>query len=114
MPRAKRGFKARRRRKQVLKAARGNFGPRGRFFRSAIEQVNNAWEDAYRHRRTKRREIRRLWITRINAAARLHGLSYSKLIAKLKAADVGLDRKILAELAIVDPGGFKAVIDAVN
>ncbi len=112
MPRARRGFKARRRRKKILKIARGNYGARSRQFRSAIEQVHNSWEDAYRHRRQKKREFRRLWIARINAAVRTHGLSYSKFIARLKKAGIGLDRKILAELAFQDPGGFKAVVDA--
>ncbi|MEM9070335.1 MAG: 50S ribosomal protein L20 [Myxococcota bacterium] len=114
MPRAKRGFKARRRRKKILKEARGNYGARSRLFRTAIEQVHNGWEDAYRHRRENRRHYRRLWIARINAAARTHGISYSKLIAALKKAGVELDRKILADLALRDPGGFKAVVDAVR
>lgn len=112
MPRAKRGFKARRRRNRVMKHAKGYYGARGRQFASAIEQVHHAWKDAYRHRRTHKREIRRLWIARINAAARLHGLSYSRFINALKTANVALDRKILAELAVSDPGGFKAVLDA--
>ncbi|HJK92389.1 MAG TPA: 50S ribosomal protein L20 [Polyangiaceae bacterium LLY-WYZ-15_(1-7)] len=114
MPRAKRGFKARRRRKKILKFARGNYGARSRLYRSAIEQVHNGWEDAYRHRRAKKREYRKLWITRINAAVRQHGLSYSKFIAALKKSGVDLDRKILADLALRDPGGFKAVVDAVQ
>mgnify|MGYP001437557402 CR=1 FL=1 len=114
MPRAKRGFKARRRRNKILKAARGNYGARSRLYRTAVEQVHNSWEDAYRHRRTKRREIRRLWITRINAAVRTHGLSYSKFISALKKAGVSLDRKILADIALRDPSGFKAVVDAVR
>lgn len=112
MPRAKRGFKARRRRKKILKAARGNYGARSRLFRTAIEQVHNGWQDAYRHRRENRRNYRRLWIARINAGVREHGMSYSKFIGALKKADIGLDRKILADLALRDPGGLKAVIDA--
>ena len=114
MPRAKRGFKARRRRNRVLKHARGNYGARSRVFHVAVEQVHNSWQDAYRHRRTKKREFRRLWIARINAAARINGLSYSRLISSLKKANVSLDRKILADLALRDPGGFKAVVDAVR
>jgi len=114
MPRVKRGFKARRRRNRVLKHARGNYGARSRLFRTAVEQVRNAWEDAYRHRRTKKREIRRLWIARINAAVRTHGVTYSRFVAMLKKAEVALDRKILADLAMQDPGGFKAVVDAVR
>jgi large subunit ribosomal protein L20 len=81
-------------------------------FGDAIEQVHNAWADAYAHRRLKKRDFRRLWITRISAAAKLNGVSYSKLVFKLKKASIMLDRKILAELAVSDPGGFKAVIDA--
>jgi large subunit ribosomal protein L20 len=112
MPRAKRGFKARRRRNRVLQHAKGFYSSRGRVFGDAIEQVHNAWADAYAHRRLKKRDFRRLWITRISAAAKLNGVSYSKLVFKLKKASIQLDRKILAELAVSDPGGFKAVIDA--
>lgn len=112
MPRAKRGFKARRRRNRMLKLASGYYGARGRIFTDAQEQVRNGWQDAYRHRREKKRDFRRLWIARINAGARSLGLSYSKLVAKLKAAGIALDRKILADLALRDPGGFRAVVDA--
>lgn len=114
MPRAKRGFKARRRRNRILKAARGFYGARSRIYGDAVEQVRRAWREAYIGRRRKKRDFRRLWIVRINAAARQHGLSYSKLMHKLKSSEVELDRKILAELAVRDPGGFKAVVDAVN
>jgi len=112
MPRAKRGFKARRRRNRVLKHAKGFYGSRRRQFGDAIEQVHNAWADAYAHRRLRKRDFRRLWITRISAAAKLNGTSYSKLINALKKADIQLDRKILADLAVSDPGGFKAVLAA--
>lgn len=112
MPRAKRGFKARRRRKKILKAARGFYGARSRIFGDAVEQVRRAWRESYIGRRRKKRDFRRLWIVRINAAAREHGLSYSKLMYRLKEAGIGLDRKILADLALRDPGGFKAVVDA--
>ena len=112
MPRAKRGFKARRRRNKILKYARGNYGARSRLYRTAVEQVHNSWEDAYRHRKTNRREYRRLWIARINAAVRTHGMSYSRFIAALKKSNIGLDRKILADLALRDPSGFKAVVEA--
>src|SRR5262245_59041042 len=112
MPRAKRGFKARRRRNRVLKHAKGFYGSRRRQFGDAIEQVHNAWADAYAHRRRKKRDFRRLWITRISAGAKLHGTSYSKLVAALKKANIALDRKILADLAVSDPGGFKAVLSA--
>jgi len=114
MPRAKRGFKARRRRNRVLKHAKGNYGARSRLFRTAIEQVHNAWEDAYRHRREKRRNYRRLWIARINAAARANGVSYSKLMGALKRSKIDLDRKVLADVALKDPAGFKAIVDAVK
>ncbi len=112
MPRVKRGFKARRRRNKVLKHARGYYSSRGRTFTSAVEQVHNAWQDAYAHRRAKKRDFRRLWIVRINAAARMNGVSYSKLMSGLKKANIGLDRKVLADLALRDPGGFTAVVAA--
>jgi len=112
MPRAKRGFKARRRRKRVLKHARGFYGARSRIFGDAVEQVRRAWREAFIGRRRKKRDYRRLWIIRINAAARMEGLSYSKLMHKIKKAGITLDRKILADLALKDPGGFKAVVQA--
>lgn len=112
MPRAKRGFKARRRRNRVFRHAKGFYGARGRIFGDAVEQVRNAWQDAFRARRAKKRDFRKLWIARINAASRALGVSYSKLVFHLKKANIGLDRKILAEIALSDPGGFKAVVDA--
>jgi len=112
MPRAKRGFKARRRRNRVLKHARGYFGARSRIFGDAVEQVRRAWREAFIGRKRKKRDFRRLWIVRINAAARQNGLSYSKLMHRIKKADIEIDRKILADLALRDPGGFKAVVDA--
>ena len=112
MPRAKRGFKARRRRNKIMKHARGFYAARSRIFGDAVEQVRRAWRESYIGRRRKKRDFRRLWIVRINAAARLQGLSYSKLMHGLKEAGIELDRKILADLALRDPGGFKAVIDA--
>jgi len=111
MPRAKRGFKARRRRNRVLRHAKGYYGARSRLFASALEQVHHSWLYAYRHRKERKREIRKLWITRINAAARMNGTSYSRLMSGLRKAEVDLDRKILADLAVRDPGGFKAVVD---
>ncbi|MFW5876526.1 MAG: 50S ribosomal protein L20 [Myxococcota bacterium] len=114
MPRVKRGFKARRRRNRVLKHAKGNYLARRNHFADAIEQVHNGWQDAFRHRKEKKRNFRRLWIARINAAVRPFGLSYSRFMASLKRADVGLDRKVLADLAVRDPGGFKAVVDTVK
>jgi large subunit ribosomal protein L20 len=112
MPRAKRGFKARRRRNRIFRHAQGFYLQRGRVFGDAVEQVRHAWAAAYRSRRQRRRDYRRLWITRINAGARLIGVSYSKLIGKLKRAGVEIDRKVLADLALQDPAGFKAVADA--
>jgi len=97
-----------------MKHASGYYGARGRCFTDAIEQVHNAWEDAYAHRRAKKRDYRRLWIARINAASRLNGFSYSKLMGALKKAGVELNRKVLADLALHDPGGFKAVVDSIR
>jgi large subunit ribosomal protein L20 len=112
MPRAKRGFKARRRRNRVLKHAQGFHLSRGRQFGDAVEQVRHAWAAAYRSRRQRRRDYRRLWIARINAGARLVGISYSKLMGRLKAVGVELDRKVLADIALRDPTGFKAVVES--
>ena len=109
MARVKRGFKARRRRNKILKRAKGYRGGRSKLFRSATEAVDRALAYAYTGRKLKKRDFRRLWIARINAAARLNGLSYSKLINGLKRAAISLDRKILADLAISDPKGFASV-----
>ena len=106
MPRVKRGFKARHRRNKVLKLAKGYRGARSKLFRSATEAVDRALNYAFRDRRVKKRDFRALWITRINAAARINGLSYSKLIHGLKTASVEIDRKVLADLAVSDPAGF--------
>lgn len=114
MPRAKRGFKARRRRNRVMKHAKGFYGARGRTFANAVEQVRNGWQDAFAARRARKRDFRRLWIARINAAVRTFGLSYGKFVHKLKKSQVAIDRKILADLAVRDPGGFKAVVDSVK
>ena len=107
--RVKRGYKARRRRKKVLKLAKGYRGGRSKLFRTATDAVDKALMYAYRDRRARKRDFRRLWIVRINAASRMNGLSYSKFIHGLKAAGVQLDRKVLADLAISDPGGFTHV-----
>ena len=112
MPRAKRGFKARRRRNRALKHAKGFYGARSRIYGDAVEQVRRAWQEAYKGRRRKKRDFRRLWIVRINAAARAHGTKYSTLMGRLREKGIELDRKILADLALRDPGGFKAVVDA--
>jgi large subunit ribosomal protein L20 len=109
--RIKRGFKARKRRKKVLKLAKGYRGGRSKLFRTAADAVDKALMYAYRDRRAKKREFRRLWITRISAAARMNNLSYSKLIHGLKTAGVELDRKILADLAVSDPTGFSKLAD---
>ncbi len=110
MPRVKRGFKARRRRNRIMRHASGFHSARGRQFASAIEAVHNAWQYSYAHRRLRKRDFRRLWIARINAAARLLGSTYSRLVHGLKKANVGIDRKILADLAVVHPDTFKAVV----
>jgi len=112
--RVKRGVKARRRRNRVLAHASGYYGARSRIYTDAVEQVHNAWQDAYAHRRLRKRDFRRLWIVRIGAAAREHGMSYSKLVAAMREKGVALDRRVLADLAVRDPGGFKAVIEAVR
>ncbi len=109
MPRVKRGFKARRRRNKVLKLAKGYRGARSKLFRSATEAVDRALNYAFRDRKVKKRDFRALWITRINAASRLNGLSYSKLIHGLKKASVEIDRKVLADLAVSDPRGFSEI-----
>jgi large subunit ribosomal protein L20 len=109
MPRAKRGFKARRRRNRVLNQTEGFFLGRKNRYRQAVEVLRHAWEYGYISRRLKKRDFRRLWIARINAAARISGMSYSRLIAGLKKANISLDRKILSELAIHDPAGFVSV-----
>ncbi|MCF8032133.1 MAG: 50S ribosomal protein L20 [Desulfarculaceae bacterium] len=109
MPRVRRGFKARRRRNKVLKQAKGYVGGRRKLLRTASETVERAMAFAYRDRKAKKREFRKLWIVRINAAAREQGLSYSRLIDGLNKSSVALDRKILAELAVSDPQGFAAV-----
>jgi large subunit ribosomal protein L20 len=111
MPRVKRGFKARRRRNKVLKLAKGYRGARSKLFRSAAEAVDRGLKYAFRDRKVKKRDFRALWISRINAGARENGLSYSRLVYGLKKAEIGLDRKILAQLAATDPAGFSAVVE---
>ena len=112
MPRAKRGFKARRRRNKVLKLAKGYYGGRSRLFRTATEAVDRALDYAYRDRRQKKRSFRGIWIARINAAARLSDMSYSQFMHGLKAADIDLDRKVLAEMAVADPAGFSKIVES--
>jgi large subunit ribosomal protein L20 len=107
--RVKRGFKARRRRQKVLKLAKGFRGGRSKLFRTAADSVDKALQYAYRDRKQRKRQFRRLWVARINAAARMNDLSYSKFIGGLKKAGVELDRKVLADLAISDPSGFSRI-----
>ena len=109
--RVKRGFKARRRRKKVLKLAKGFRGGHSKLFRTAADTVDRSLRYAYRDRRQRKRDFRRLWIVRINAAARMNKLSYSKFIQGLKLAKINLDRKVLAELAISDPAGFTKIAE---
>lgn len=109
MPRAKRGFKARRRRNRVLKAAKGFRGKRSSCHAAANEAVQHAWMHMYRSRKVRKRDFRGLWIQRINAAARALGVSYSKLIGSLGTANIQLNRKMLAEIAISDPVAFQAL-----
>ena len=111
MARVKGGSKTRQRRKKVLKMAKGYVGGRGRLYRTAVDAVHRALAYSYRHRKTKKRDFRRLWITRINAAARIHGLSYSRLMDALRKAHIELDRKILADLAVSDPGAFSKIAE---
>jgi len=111
MARVKRGNVARKRRKKVLKLAKGFRGSHSKLFRTANQQVMKALRYAYRDRRNRKRDFRRLWITRINAAARMHGISYSKLIGQLKKADIELNRKMLAQMAVLDPDGFSKVVE---
>ena len=112
MPRAKRGFKARRRRNRILKAASGYRGKRSSCHAIANEAVQHAWMHMYRSRKVRKRDFRSLWIQRINAAARMLDVSYSKLMGKLDKAGVQLNRKMLAEIAISDPVAFKAIASA--
>jgi large subunit ribosomal protein L20 len=111
MPRVKRGTKGRARHKKILKLAKGNVGGRRRQYRQARETVEKGLTYAYRDRKVRKRDFRRLWIVRINAAARLSGLSYGQLIHGLKKGGVEIDRKVLADMAMKDPDGFSAVAE---
>ena len=111
MPRVKTGVTAHARHKKILKLAKGYRGARSKQFKKANETVMKAGQYAYRDRRVKKREFRRLWITRINAAARLNGISYSKLICGLTKAGVAIDRKMMAELAVSDAAAFSKLVD---
>ena len=109
MARAKRGFKARRRRNSIREFAKGYRGGRATLWKAMVETVRHAWRFATWHRRERKRDFRRLWIIRINAAAREIGTTYSQFIHALTQANIRIDRKILADLAISDPAGFKAI-----
>ncbi len=114
MPRVKRGSKRREKRKKLLSLAKGFFLNKGKLYRAAKEAVDRAGNFAYVGRRRKKRDFRRLWIIRINAAARLHDMSYSQFIAGLKRAGVDLDRKSLADIAARDPQAFTKLVEAVK
>ncbi len=111
MARVKRSVHARKKHRKVLDRASGYKGARSRRFKTANEQVMNAMQDSYDHRRARKGDFRRLWITRINAAAREHGTTYSQLIAGLKAAEIEVDRKMLAEMAVSDPAAFGKLVE---
>jgi len=112
MARVKRALNAHKKRRTVLKRAKGYYGAKSRSYRAAKEQVQHSLQYQYRDRRNKKREIRRLWITRINAGARINGLSYSKFMDGLKKAGIELDRKVLSDMAINDPQAFAALVEA--
>lgn len=112
MTRVKRGNVARKRRKKILKLAKGFRGSHSTLFRTANQQVMKALRNAYRDRRKRKRDFRRLWITRINAASRMHGMSYSQLMGSLKKANIEINRKMLAQMAILDPTSFGKVVEA--
>ena len=111
MARVKGGVVSRKRRKRVLKLAKGYYGAKHTLFRTAKEQVMNSYNHAFRDRRQKKRDFRKLWIARINAAARMNGLSYSKLMYGLKLADIEVNRKMLADIAIADAAAFTALAE---
>src|SRR5688572_7513095 len=112
MPRVKRSVAGRKKRREVLKQAKGYYSSRGKHYRAAREQLLHSGTYAYRDRRARKGDFRRLWIMRINAAARINGLSYSKLIAGLRLAEIEVDRKILAELAVNEPEAFAALAES--
>ena len=114
MPRAKSSVARKQRHKKYLKAAKGYYGARSRLYRTARESVERAWVYSYRDRKDRKRQFRRLWVARINAATRLHGLSYSKFMNALKRNEIELNRKMLAEIAVTDPAGFGALVEKVK
>ena len=114
MPRARSNVTRLKRKKQVLQAAKGAYGGRSKLWKAAKETVERGWRYAYRDRKNKKREFRRLWIVRINAAAHQHGMSYSVFMDGLKKSGLEIDRKILADIAVRDPQAFGAIADAVR
>ena len=114
MPRAKGGFKTRRRRKKVLERAKGYYSAKSRLYRVATEAVDKALQYAYRDRKAKKQEFRALWIIRINAAVRAFGLTYSQFISRLKKANITLNRKALADMAYNDPAAFSQLVEKVK
>lgn len=112
MPRVKRGVPAHKRHKRLLQMAEGHRGARRRLYRPAHESVMRSMAYMYRDRKNRKRDMRRLWITRINAAARMHGVSYSQLMHAIHTANIGVDRKILAEMAVNDEAAFSALVNA--
>ena len=114
MARGKRGVVAKARHKKILDKAKGYYGARSKLFKTAKQAVIKAGQYAYRDRRQRKRQFRALWITRINAAARLHGLSYSRLINGLNLAKIDIDRKVLADIAVRDPDAFGAIAARAN
>ena len=111
MPRVKRSLTAKKKRRKILKLAKGYFGARSRLLRTATEAVDRAMKYAYRDRRVRKRDFRKLWIARINAAARSHDISYSRFVDGMKKAGIELDRKILADIAVHDPRGFSEIVN---
>ncbi len=111
MARVKRGVQTRRRHKKILKLAKGYYGARSRSYRIAVQSVLRAGQYAYRDRKVRKRQFRRLWIVRINAGARQHGLSYSRFINGLKKASIEIDRKVLADIAVWDKAAFGALVE---
>jgi large subunit ribosomal protein L20 len=111
MARVKRAVQSKKHRRATLGRAKGYYGNKSRSYRAANEQVMHSLQYAFRDRRARKGEFRKLWIQRINAACRLNGISYSRFIAGLKAADIEVDRKVLADLAVTDPGAFKALVE---
>ncbi len=111
MPRTKRGTVARKRRKKILKLARGYYGAKSKLFKMANQQVMRSMQYAYRDRKQRKRDFRKLWIARINAAARADGMSYSRFISGLKKADVQINRKVLADMAVRDKAAFSQLVE---